>query len=237
MSRLAGVAGATSILALLLAAAPGRAEPTYYTYTGSASPNPVGTADNISYNAANGQGLQFFSAPGGHYFVTPIATSVSSGSLVSMFPINHDPDPSSITFDNVHFTLTMDLRQFNPFVEARETYHGILRGTVGYATHISSLVADIVDSAPRNLYFGPIRYYFVVDYEHRITWDPLAVFPGNNTPGNFRGDIDARFYLGRAPAHPPASTPEPSGLALAGIGLACAAGAAIRRKLRTLSPT
>ena len=100
---------AASLSAIVLAATAVHAEPTQYSYSGFAFPNPVGTADNRPYNPVNGQGMQFISSAPGLAFAEPIATSVSSGNLVRMLPVSHDPDRSSIAFNDVHFTLTMTL--------------------------------------------------------------------------------------------------------------------------------
>ena len=226
-----GFAFAALLLTALVAPAPLRAELTYYTYTGSVSPNPIGTDGNVISSLDNNQGVLFVSQPGGHYTLqNPIyILGNSSQPVVSLYAFNNAPQRAAVTFKDVPFTLTLDLQQFNPFMEAKETYHGLLRGTANFATHTSTLVADIVDGAPRNLYFGPIRYYFVVYYDHLLQWDSTATFPGASTPGAFVTGIGPSYYLGNSPATTPTATPEPSSIALAVVGLACILAIAFRR--------
>jgi hypothetical protein len=217
-----GFAFAALLLTALVTPAPLRAELTYYTYTGSVSPNPIRTDGNVISSLDNNQGVLFVSLPGGHYTITgPIYTNLSGQPVVRLYAFNNDPQRTTVTFNKVPFILTVDLQQFNPFFEAKETYHGLLRGTANFATHTSTLTADIVDGAPRNLYFGPIRYYFVANYFNPLQWDPTVTFPAASTPGAFVTEIGPSYYLGNSPVTTPNATPEPSSMALAGIGLAC----------------
>jgi hypothetical protein len=195
------------------------------------SPNPIGTDGHVVSSLDNHQGVLFVSQPGGHNTLTKPIYILGNNSqpVVSLYAFNNAPQRAAVTFNKVPFTLTLDLQQFNPFMDAKETYHGLLRGTANFATHTSTLVADIVDSAPRNLYFGPIRYYFVVNYFNPLQWDPTVTFPGASTPGAFVTEIGPSYYLGNSPVTLPNTTPEPSSIALAGIGLACTLAFAFRR--------
>src|SRR5262245_2717005 len=95
-----GFAFAAFLLTAFVAPPPLRAELTYYTYTGSVSPNPIGTDGNVVPSLDNHQGVLFVSQPGGHYTLNkPIyILGNSSQPVVWLYAFNNAPQRAAVTF-------------------------------------------------------------------------------------------------------------------------------------------
>jgi hypothetical protein len=149
-------------------------------------------------------------------------------------------------FQNVHYTLTMNL------YEGRQsgvlTFTGLLSGAVNYPSLTSSVTSTFLGPTSQSVLVGGDRFTVTLAPFRSLQWVPFPNPPDSDllAHGYFGGSIDAQVDVttgsaggdgtdtpGGSGSGDVAKSPEPSTLALAGVGLGLAAAAGWRKGRRT----
>jgi hypothetical protein len=223
MSRLVPLA----LLVVFLAVGPSsaRAEPSFWSYAVSV-PSVVSTSDGLPSSSPGAQGMHFVGAGPGR----PLQGSQSIP-LLTMTTINTD-DASSFTFGNVHLPINVNVLALDSHALGSLRFTAMLNGTADYAHQTSTVAVTFAGSGTDSVVLSGNRYTFSMDPVQPLRWVP-APGPGlgdDPLAGKFVGSVSADVRV--SPVNV-TDSPEPSGLALAGVGVACAAGIVVQRRLRS----
>jgi hypothetical protein len=220
MSRLVPLALVAALLVLAADASSARAEPSFWNYAVSA-PSVVSTSDGVPSNPPGAQGMNLLGAGPGR----PLQGSQSIP-LLTMTTINTN-DAASFTFQNVHVPINVNVLALNSQTLGTLTFTAMLNGTADYSHQTSTVAVTFAGSGTESMVLSGNRYTFSMDPVQPLRWVPA---PGSSPDdGQFVGSVSASV---RVSAVNVTDNPEPSGLALAGLGVACAAGIVVRRRLR-----
>jgi hypothetical protein len=103
-------------------------------------------------------------------------------------------------------------------------FPAVINGTLDPVSFRSNLTLSFLGPKTQSFVLDGNRYTATIGTFHPFTWKSFGGGPG---AGEFRASIDAQVDVSPAAA---AATPEPSCLALVGMGLLTAAGAAWRKR-------
>jgi hypothetical protein len=193
----------------------------------------VGKADMILWSYQSGAVPTRIVVSGGPD--TPTATLILGGS-----PTTLEHDSASVTvvrmlttgshlnFQNASSTLGLDIKDGASHRDHMFTFPVVFNGTADVPTHASNVALTFPNGMSQSFVLGNSRYTVTIGPIQPLTWTTIGRnFPGSNA---FFGEVDAQVTV--SPANT-AATPEPSTLALAGIGLLAAAGATWRSRRAT----
>jgi hypothetical protein len=188
---------------LLLAAGAGRADPVTWSYSWSGGPDPV---------AANG------AHSGGIFLLDPQPATVTGSqnvvaTQVEVFTAALASNPDLFTDKPYH----MDLTLHDGSATGNLTFTGLFNG-----------VLSVSGVQLSNTFTGLTQQSLTLNgHTYTVTVGGFTPPPNVNNPGTIHAQIDVQGGTTKPP--PPHGTPEPSGLVLAGLGLACL-GLCRRRK-------
>ena len=237
MSRLVPLALVAAPFVCVVDATPARAEPSFWTYAASAPPfisNGGVSAGAIGFIGQHGDPLH----PYHHSRKVPLLLLVTPD----------QPDHTSFVIRNVQVPITVDIITFEsrtkgpgghplplePNAWGMLTFTAMLNGTVNNSPHTSTLAMTFLGASTQSMDLDGNRYTVSVGPFHPFHWVPSSdPWPNGDPPGgHFLGRLDGS--VGVSPVNV-TDNPEPSGLALAGVGLVCAIGVYGRQRFRRVS--
>ena len=206
------------ILAALLAAGPGRADPIRWNYDCSANPvvvrpdshPPVAGGITLDTSCITMVGQSPGSAAGSANFAAATLTTFLFAPL---------PEGRPDRFTNRPYTLTMSLTDAASRASGTLTFAGVFNGTLGATS--AHLTTTFTSPATRRLTLGG-NVYTVTLGPYKAPGPPLG-----GGGGMIGAHVDVRS--GGTGTTDPAHAPEPSGFALAGLALLGAASWRCRR--------
>jgi hypothetical protein len=133
--------------------------------------------------------------------------------------------PGTILFQNAPYTLRMSLTDTKSSATGILNFSGVFNGIADEASHNSTMTTTFNSPSTQSLVLGSNRYTVSLTPHPLLHWAPQPDNPVNK----FFGTIDAEVNVSPAGG---TSTPEPSCVALAGMGLITVFGAAWRNRRR-----
>jgi hypothetical protein len=212
------------VLAVLMLAAVGaevRAEMTHWVYETS------GTRPSV-YDGYIQQGGLGISGPLGRHDEFGAATF----RVLDFHTFNTDNqkgDGYPDSFWRVRYTANLAIQDGDSKLSGTLYFHGALYGKANEQTHVSGIYTLFEGPTTQSITIGNNRYTATIGPFHPFVWAPVPpIIPGQDSGEHFAASLDAHVDV--AAVGPTIVTPEPSSLALAGIGLAAAASAAWRKR-------
>jgi hypothetical protein len=221
MARLTSAAFLSAVLLLFLSTSEATAEPTFWSYSTTTNTNLVRDA---------GQTL----TPYGLVLSGASGTGADSQTMPIVFIRSFDPRPNAVSSgfslkmaDYVAEITLTDQRSHQTVSLSPPgiTFGGWFSGRLDAATRTATMTGPLFPTR-LSVRLGDNWYFITVHSDNTpvaMRWDPNPQNPAEL----FSGEVDARVDVIRADV---AKTPEPSCLASAGIGLACAVGFVWRKR-------
>jgi hypothetical protein len=192
----------------------------------------LGKADMILWSYQSGAVPTSIVVSGGLH--TPTATLILGGSPTTQ---EHDSATamvvhmlttgSHLNFQNASTTLGLDIKDHASHAQHMFAFPAVFNGTADVPTHSSNVTLSFPSGMSQSFVIGNNRYTVTIGPIQPLAWTAIgANFPGRNA---FFGEVDAHVTV--SPANT-AATPEPSTLALAGMGVLTLAGAAWQARRR-----
>jgi hypothetical protein len=218
MTRSRFLACVLAIIGLALAAAaPVQAEPTHWSYTSSADPNPVRPDNWSPTKTLDGLWFKGFTNP---------QDQVGSANILTLGIV---APPDAMTFTQKPFSLQLSILDKQSQHTGNLSFAGFFNGSIDPVGKTATITPSFLNATQTvtlglNTYSVTISPFAPMSY---TTLSPTDVGPGSGGSSAFIGGLHAQVDV--SPAFG-SSTPEPTGLALAGMGLVTVAGAFWRRR-------
>jgi hypothetical protein len=218
---------ALAVLILAAVGADSRAEMTHWVYETSGTYPLVG-------NDFTGLGnIRLSSPPGRHDEFGAATIRVLDFHTVNLDNQKGDGYPD--TFWRRRYTANLSIQDGDSKLSGTLYFHGAFYGKANEQTHVSGIYTLFEGLSTQSITIGSNRYAATIGPFHPFVWAPVPPIQGQDSGEHFVGALDAHVDV--VAVGPTIVTPEPSSLALAGIGLAGAAGAAWRKWRRATIQT
>jgi hypothetical protein len=189
-----------------------RAEMTHWSYESIGAPNPV-----MPSNSAGG--------PVGHITLTGITPMQPELGSATVRVLNLTATGTHMVFTNSQFAIGMRISDTASHQVGNMFFTAAFNGTLDAPTQSSSVTVTFLNPSTQSLVLGQTKYTVTIGPYHPLQF--AITGPADGKTGTFSGSIDAQVSVS---PNNPSNTPEPSGLALAGMGLITVAGAAWRKR-------
>jgi hypothetical protein len=227
MSRLVPLALVAALLALAVDASSARAEPSFWSYAASAPDAGPGNGTSPNGPISLGMGFSGLNGDPSHPF-----QGSQTVPLVLVTTLNNS-ESGGPSFHSVQVPISVRIFALEPRAWGSLTFTAMLDGTADYSSKTSTVTLTFAGPSTQSLEFGGNRYSVSIGPFHPLRWIPFPdPGPGGVPNGRFVGSVDATVRVSPASV---GDSPEPSGLALAGVGVVCVAGVLVRRRLRGVS--
>jgi hypothetical protein len=223
MRRFTSVGHLSAILFWALSNAWANAEPTHWSYSSAAFPDTAGLTGTTAGDTAIGQGMRLNGIDGG-----PVVGSARVR-LLNLQTFNDHALRDGPSFNDVPYTIMMQL--FKDGQHGDLMFSGLLSGAVHYPSQTSTVTSTFLAPISQSILRGHDRFTVTLAPFPPLQWVPYAHPPSSEllAPGYFGGTIDAQVDVTPAGV---ANSPEPSTLALAGLGVGLAASVTWRKRRR-----
>jgi hypothetical protein len=203
-----------TILGLVVAGAtPAQAEMTHWSYTSSASPNPVRPDNWLPSKPLDGLWTKGFNQ-----------AQNQTGSA-NILAIGIVAPPDAMTFTQKPYSVQLTITDKQSHMVGTFSFSGFFNGSIDPTSKTSTVTLTLPASPAQSKVLGLNRYTVALDPFGPLVW--TTVSPGSGSTSAFVGTISAHVDV--SPANG-TNTPEPTSLALVSMGLVTAAGAVWRRR-------
>lgn len=203
---------ATTLALALAAAVPVQAEPTHWSYTSSGDPNPVRPDNWMPTKPLDGLWTKGFNQ----------AQDQAGSATVMAVGIVAPPD--AMTFTQKPYTVQLNIKDKQSQMSGVFSFSGIFNGSIDPTSQSSTVMASFGTTLLQKD-IGLHHYTVSITPNTPLSFTTLSPESGGSSA--FVGLINAHVDVGPLNG---SATPEPTSLALAGMGLVTVAGAVWRRR-------